>query len=115
MVKVLRRAWASFLSLVERSLARPHRPRARIGSLGPGGPGSPIGKKPELSYIPPSRKLVYATALCLLALASLSTALLLSIILLGQAPNELITSIVALSSTLAGIYIGRKGGDLGAR
>ena len=112
MLRVLRKAWRAFLGWIERSLTRPYKARARLGSPGP---GDQVGKKPELDYAPPSKKLLYATAFCFLALISLSTALLLSIILLGQASNELITSIVALSSTLAGIYIGRKGGDLGGR
>lgn len=112
MGKALKRAWEGFLGLLERSLARPYRPRLRMPSPQP---GAQAPKKPEVAYAPPSRRLLYATALCLLALVALSCALILSIVLLGRAPEELTTSIVALSSTLAGIYIGRRGGDLGGR
>ena len=110
-VKAVRGAWRKFLRLVERSLARPYRPRM---SLGQPGPEEQVHKKPELAYAPPSKRLVYATAMCMLALTALCMALLLCVILTGNAPSELTTSIMALASTLAGIYIGRKG-DVGPR
>ncbi|HDI01340.1 MAG TPA: hypothetical protein ENF78_02805 [Candidatus Bathyarchaeota archaeon] len=67
------------------------------------------GKKvEEIGPLLPSRKLVYATATCLLAIVMLSLALVLCIILLGEAPPELISAIVSLASTLVGIYVGRK-------
>ena len=69
-------------------------------------------KRPEIEYIPPSRRLVHATAIALLALASLSVALIACVLITGRAPVELTTAIVGLASTLAGIYIGRRGDDL---
>jgi len=104
----LKRAWARFLAWIEHGLSRPYRPRMALYAT-----GKAILKRPELEYVPPSRRLVYATALCLIALVALSVALVLCIFLLGQAPAELTTAIVSLASTLAGIYIGRRGGDLG--
>ena len=109
--EAVRRAWGKFLRLVERSLTRPYRPKV---SLGRPGPEKQVHKKPELAYAPPSRRLVYATAMCMLALTALCVALLLCVLLTGKAPGELTTSIVALASTLAGIYIGRRG-DVGPR
>jgi len=75
--------------------------------------GAPIlyfeGKKvEELGPLLPSRRLVYATAACLLAIVVLSAALLLCIVLLGEAPPELVSAITSLAGTLAGIYMGRK-------
>ena len=104
--ELLRRAWRSFISFLERSLARPYTPALTMGELPP---GQVRHKKPEVAYAPPSRRLVYATALCLIALLALSAALLVCVVLTGEAPGELTTSIVALASTLAGIYLGRKG------
>ena len=104
----LKRAWRRFLAWIQRSLSRPYRPRMALYAT-----EKAILKRPELEYVPPSRKLVYATAICFIALSALSAALLLCVVLTGQAPTELITAIVSLASTVAGIYIGRKGGDLG--
>ena len=104
----LKRAWSRFLAWIERGLSRPYRSRMALYAT-----EKVILKRPELEYIPPSKTLVYATAFCFIALATLSAALLLCIILLGRVPTELITAIVSLASTIAGIYIGRKGGDLG--
>jgi len=104
----LKRAWSSFLAWVERGLSRPYRSRMALYAT-----EKAILKRPELEYVPPSRRLVYATAFCFVALAALSAALILCIALLGRVPTELTTAIVSLASTIAGIYIGRRGGDLG--
>jgi len=67
------------------------------------------GKKvEELGPLLPSKKLVLATAACFLALSALSAALLLCVVLTGEAPPELVSAIVSLASTLAGIYMGRR-------
>ena len=104
----LKRAWSRFLAWIERGLSRPYKSRMALYAT-----EKAILKRPELEYAPPSRTLVYATAFCFVALAALSAALILCIVLLGRVPTELITAIVSLASTIAGIYIGRKGGDLG--
>lgn len=68
-----------------------------------------IGKKIEdVGPILPSRRLVFATAICLIALSVLSATLLLCVILLGEAPPELVSAIVGLVSTIVGIYMGRR-------
>lgn len=67
------------------------------------------GKKVErVGPLWPSKRLVYATAACFVALMALSTALILCVVLLGQVPSELVSAIVSLASTLAGIYMGRR-------
>jgi len=104
----LKRAWGRFLAWIERGLSRPYKSRIALYAT-----EKAILKRPELEYVPPSKTLVYATAFCFIALATLSVALILCIVLLGRVPTELITAIVSLASTIAGIYIGRKGGDLG--
>ena len=104
----LKRAWSRFLAWIERGLSRPYKSRMALYAT-----EKAILKRPELEYVPPSKRLVYATAFCFVALTALSIALILCIVLLGQVPTELITAIVSLASTIAGIYIGRKGGDLG--
>ena len=106
--KRLRRAWSRFLAWIEHGLSRPYKSRMALYAT-----EKAILKRPELEYVPPSKRLVYATAFCFVALTALSIALILCIVLLGQVPTELITAIVSLASTIAGIYIGRKGGDLG--
>ena len=105
----IRRAWSRLLRILEQVLSRPYRPRMAFYATG--GEGL-ILKRPEVDYIPPSRRLVYATALCLLALASLCSALIICVLTTGRVPGELLTAIVGLASTLAGIFIGRRGGDL---
>ena len=68
-----------------------------------------VGKKIEdVGPILPSRRLVFATAICLLAISALSVALFLCVILLGEAPPELVSAIVGLVSTVVGIYMGRR-------
>ena len=104
----LKRAWSRFLAWIERGLSRPYRSRMALYAT-----EKAILKRPELEYVPPSKRLVYATVFCFVALTALSAALILCIVLLGRVPTELITAIVSLASTIAGIYIGRKGGDLG--
>ena len=106
--KRLRRAWSRFLAWIEHGLSRPYKSRMALYAT-----EKAILKRPELEYVPPSKRLVYATAFCFVALTALSAALILCIVLLGRVPTELITAIVSLASTIAGIYIGRKGGDLG--
>lgn len=68
-----------------------------------------VSKKIEdLGPVLPSKRLVLATAICLLAISALSAALLLCVILLGRAPPELVSAIVGLVSTVIGIYMGRR-------
>ncbi len=68
-----------------------------------------VGKKLEdVGPVLPSRRLVLATAFCLIAVLALSAALLLCIVLLGEAPSELVSAIVSLASTVVGIYVGRR-------
>ena len=68
-----------------------------------------LGKKViKVGPLWPSRRLVLTTAACFLALTALCTALILCVVLLGEAPPELISAIVSLASTLAGIYVGRR-------
>jgi len=68
-----------------------------------------VGKKIEdVGPILPSRRLVYATLLCFLALLALSISLILCIVLLGEAPPGLISAIASLAGTIVGIYVGRR-------
>lgn len=74
-----------------------------------GPPAYFVGKKiEEVGPILPSRKLVFATAICLIAISALSAALLLCVILFREAPPELVSAIVGLVSTVVGIYMGRR-------
>ena len=93
----MRRLLTRFMGLVRSFLAKGHDTAYFTGK-----------KLEEVGPLLPSRRLVYATAACFLALLALCTALILCVVLLGRAPSELISAIVSLASTLAGIYMGRR-------
>jgi len=93
----LRRPLKRLLDILSRSLALEAPPAYFIGK-----------KLEDVGPVLPSRRLVYATAICLLALSALSLALVLCVVLTGQVPPELVSAIVGLASTVVGIYMGRR-------